>query len=74
MAYRQTFVIFLHDFSFIYLTEWSAIWCETIHVISKSREFNLKSQLGFLTKIASQEVQFSILKPHVFFFGKINIC
>ena len=44
-------------------TEWSAIWSEIIRVISKSneraaqREFDLKSQVWFQTKIARPEVQ-----------------
>ena len=49
-------------------TEWSAIWSEIIRVISKSksaqREFDLKSQVWFETKIARHEVQLPLYYIH----------
>ena len=51
-------------------TEWSAIWSEIMRVISKSksaqREFDLKSQVWFQTKIVRHEVQFNTSLLHLF--------
>ena len=45
-------------------SEWSAIWSEIIRVISKSREFDLKSQVWFQTKIARHKVQLPLYYIH----------
>ena len=49
----------------IELIEGSAIWAEIICVISKSNEFDLKSQVWFQTKITRHEVQ--LLLYHIYF-------
>ena len=45
-------------------SEWSAIWSENIHKISKARSFDLKSQVWFQTKIARHEVQLPLYYFH----------
>ena len=49
-------------------TEWSAIWAEIICMISKlnehEREFHLKSQAWFQTKIARHKVQLPLYYIH----------
>ena len=45
-------------------TEWSAIWSEIIPVISKSNEFDLKTQVWLRTKIARPEVQLPLCYIH----------
>ena len=45
-------------------SEWSAIWSEIIGEISKSREFDLKLQVWFHTKIARHEVQLPLYYIH----------
>ena len=49
-------------------TEWSAIWAEIIRVIlnwtSVQREFDLKPQVWFQTKITRHEVQLSLYYIH----------
>ena len=48
----------------IELIEGSAIWAEIICVISKSNEFDLKSQVWFQTKITRHKVQLTLYHIH----------
>ena len=48
----------------IELIEGSAIWAEIICTISKSNEFDLKSQVWFQTKITRHEVQLPLYHIH----------